>query len=119
MRSKRNAAGDSSVGLDRRQRAASVTDVETPPDAVVAHVVRVVAERNRSERVKICRIDQLSTGALSVRYRNGVRVGDVGDALRLMKSWELFQVRRGPRVEHLDTVVPKRGDEETLPVRVE
>ena len=77
---------------------------------VIANVVRVVAERCRSQRFPVRDSQELQAGSLSVGDGNVGAHG--GDPLRLGKTGKADQVRSRVRIDDFNRVVTERRDEE-------
>jgi hypothetical protein len=75
---------------------------------IVPHVVGIVAEMDRANRMKVRRVDHLDAVALAVCHGDEPAIRDEGDSLRLAKALERFQVRRALEIEDFHGVVTER-----------
>lgn len=72
--------------IDRSERTAAVSRVQTLRRRVVPHVVRIVAERDGFAEVVITTVNELQPFALPIRDGDDFRVGGKRNSLRLAES---------------------------------
>ena len=67
----------------------------------------------------VTRVDELHAVTLAICDGSRLRVGNNGDALRLLESRQALEVPVAFQVEHFHSVVPERCDIQSLRSRVD
>src|SRR5262245_6423857 len=101
-------------GLDRRQAAVAVSDVQPLCNGIVADVVGILGDRNGFADMIVRQVDELDTVTLSIRDRHDVGVGGTADALRLKKSLQALEVNAVGDVDDFNGVISERRNEQAL-----
>src|SRR5439155_26432933 len=104
---------------DRRESAAAKSDEKALRRRLVSNVVRIVAEADALDRMKVAHVERLHNVALTVGDRDKFRVRYDGDPLRLAKASQAFDVSAALEIENLHGIVAECPDEQSLRACVE